>query len=54
MKTDYLDLVQIHGSLTRRQLERQGALEAESGLKQLGKVRFIGVSGTLLALVEQI
>jgi aryl-alcohol dehydrogenase-like predicted oxidoreductase len=54
MKTDYLDLVQFHQSLTRRQFEEHGALEAALALKQQGKVRFIGVSGTLPALVEQI
>jgi aryl-alcohol dehydrogenase-like predicted oxidoreductase len=54
MKTDYLDLVQFHQSLTRRQFEVHGALEAALALKKQGKVRFIGVSGTLPALVEQI
>jgi aryl-alcohol dehydrogenase-like predicted oxidoreductase len=54
MKTDYLDLVQFHQSLTRRQFEKHGALEAALALKKEGKVRFIGVSGTLPALVEQV
>jgi aryl-alcohol dehydrogenase-like predicted oxidoreductase len=54
MKTDYLDLVQFHQSLTRRQFEEHDALEAALALKKQGKVRFIGVSGTLPALVEQI
>ncbi|HKU27354.1 MAG TPA: aldo/keto reductase [Candidatus Sulfotelmatobacter sp.] len=53
MKTDYLDLVQFHQSLTRRQL-KDGALETALALKQEGKVRFVGISGTLPALVEQI
>ena len=52
MKTDYLDLVQFHQSLTRRQFEEHGALEAALALKKEGKVRFIGVSGTLPALVQ--
>jgi aryl-alcohol dehydrogenase-like predicted oxidoreductase len=54
MKTDYLDLVQFHRSLTRRQFEEHGALEAALALKKEGKVRLIGVSGTLPQLAEQI
>jgi len=54
MKTDYLDLVQFHRSLTRREFEENGALETALALKKEGKVRFIGVSGTLPNLVEQI
>lgn len=54
MKTDYLDLVQFHRSLTRRQFEEHGALEAALDLKRSGKVRLLGVSGTLPELAEQI
>ncbi|HKV56471.1 MAG TPA: aldo/keto reductase [Candidatus Binataceae bacterium] len=54
MKTDYLDLVQFHRSLTRNEFEEHGALEAALALKKEGKVRFIGVSGTLPNLAEQI
>jgi aryl-alcohol dehydrogenase-like predicted oxidoreductase len=54
MKTEYLDLVQFHRSLTRREFEEHDALDAALALKQAGKVRFIGVSGTLPNLVEQI
>src|SRR5271154_7031242 len=54
MKTDYLDLVQFHRSLTRGEFEEHGALEAALELKKAGKVRFIGVSGTLPNLAEQI
>jgi aryl-alcohol dehydrogenase-like predicted oxidoreductase len=54
MKTDYLDLVQFHRSLTRHQFEEQGALEAALALKKAGKVRLVGVSGTLPQLDEQI
>ncbi len=54
MKTDYLDLVQFHRSITRREFEEHGALEAVLALKKEGKVRAIGVSGTLPNLVEQI
>ena len=54
MKTDYLDAVQFHRSITRREFEEHGALEAALELKREGKVRFIGVSGTLPNLDEQI
>jgi aryl-alcohol dehydrogenase-like predicted oxidoreductase len=54
MRTDYLDLVQFHLSLRRRQFQAHGALEAAIACKKEGKVRFIGVSGTLPKLVEQI
>jgi aryl-alcohol dehydrogenase-like predicted oxidoreductase len=54
MKTDYLDLVQFHRSLTRREFEEHGALDAVLALKKEGKVRFLGVSGTLPNLIEQI
>jgi aryl-alcohol dehydrogenase-like predicted oxidoreductase len=54
MKTDYLDLVQFHRSLTRHEFEQDGALEAALALKKAGKVRLVGVSGTLPQLAEQI
>jgi len=54
LKTDYLDLVQFHRSLTKEEFEREGALQEALKLKEEGKVRFIGVSGTLPNLVEQI
>jgi len=54
MKTDYIDLVQFHRSLTRNEFEEHGALEAALGLKKAGKVRLVGVSGTLPQLVEQV
>lgn len=54
MKTDYLDLVQFHRSLTRYQFDEHGALEAALALKKAGKVRLVGVSGTLPQLAEQI
>ncbi|HVA68533.1 MAG TPA: aldo/keto reductase [Candidatus Binataceae bacterium] len=54
MHTDHLDLVQFHRSLTRSEFEEHGALEAALSLKKAGKVRFIGVSGILPNLAEQI
>jgi aryl-alcohol dehydrogenase-like predicted oxidoreductase len=54
LKTDHLDLVQFHRSLTREEFEKDGALQEALKLKSEGKVRFLGVSGTLPNLVEQI
>ncbi len=54
LKTDHLDLVQFHRSLTQREFEEDGALQETMKLRDEGKVRFVGVSGTLPNLVEQI
>jgi aryl-alcohol dehydrogenase-like predicted oxidoreductase len=54
MKTDYLDVVQFHASPSRQTLEEHGALDALIELRDAGKVRFIGISGTLPHLIEHI
>src|SRR5271167_1902793 len=54
MKTDHLDVVQFHSSPSRQTLEEHGALDALLELKEAGKVRFIGMSGTLPHLTEHI
>jgi aryl-alcohol dehydrogenase-like predicted oxidoreductase len=54
LKTDHLDLVQFHRSLTKEEFEKDGALQEALKLRDEGKVRFVGVSGTLPNLVEQI
>jgi aryl-alcohol dehydrogenase-like predicted oxidoreductase len=54
MKTDYLDLVQFHISPARRTLEQNGALDALLELQAAGKVRFIGMSGTVPNLRDHI
>jgi aryl-alcohol dehydrogenase-like predicted oxidoreductase len=54
MNTDYLDLVQFHRSLTPGEFNADGVLETAVALKDEGKVRFVGVSGTLPNLDEQI
>ena len=54
MKTDHLDLVQFHRSLSRQEFEAQGALQEVLKLRDEGKVRFIGVSGTLPNIGEQV
>jgi aryl-alcohol dehydrogenase-like predicted oxidoreductase len=54
MKTDYLDVVQFHISPSKQELEENGALEALMELREAGKVRFIGMSGTLPHLKDHI
>jgi aryl-alcohol dehydrogenase-like predicted oxidoreductase len=54
LNTDYLDVVQFHANPSRQQLEADGGLEALLALQREGKVRFIGMSGTLPNLTEQI
>jgi len=54
LRTDYLDVVQFHASPSRAALESEGALDALLELQRQGKVRFIGMSGTLPNLPEQI
>ena len=54
MKTDHLDVVQFHISPSRQTLEESGAVEALLELKAAGKVRFIGMSGTLPHLKDHI
>jgi aryl-alcohol dehydrogenase-like predicted oxidoreductase len=54
MQTDHLDIVQFHRSLTPAEFEKDGALAEALRLREEGKVRFIGVSGTLPNLDAQI
>src|SRR5207248_2680981 len=54
MKTDYLDVVQFHASPSRQTLEEHGALDALLELREAGKVRFIGMSGSLPHLIDHI
>jgi aryl-alcohol dehydrogenase-like predicted oxidoreductase len=54
MKTDYLDVLQFHASPSRQTLEEHDALDAVLSLKRAGKVRFIGMSGTLPHLADHI
>ena len=54
MKTAYLDVVQFHISPSRQTLEENGALDALLQLQAAGKVRFIGMSGTLPNLRDHI
>lgn len=54
MRTDYLDIVQIHRSLSHAEWEAEGAMAELLKLKQEGKLRFIGMSGILPNLTEQV
>jgi aryl-alcohol dehydrogenase-like predicted oxidoreductase len=54
LKTDHLDLVQFHRSLSRKEFEAQGALDEVLALRDEGKLRFVGVSAVLPTLDEQI
>jgi aryl-alcohol dehydrogenase-like predicted oxidoreductase len=54
MRTDHLDLVQFHISPSRETLEENGAVEALQELRDEGKTRFIGMSGTLPNLADHI
>jgi aryl-alcohol dehydrogenase-like predicted oxidoreductase len=52
--TDRLDLVQVHMSPSRTQLEKEGTVEAMQALRDEGKVRFLGISGILPNLPDHI
>jgi len=54
LHTDRLDLVQVHMSPSRRQLDDDGTIEMLSVLRAEGKIRFIGMSGTLPNLPDHI
>jgi aryl-alcohol dehydrogenase-like predicted oxidoreductase len=54
MKTDHLDVVQFHSSPSKRILESNGAVDALLELKDAGKVRFIGMSGTFPHLRDHV
>ncbi|MGI9148615.1 MAG: aldo/keto reductase [Chloroflexota bacterium] len=54
LQTDYLDVVQFHISPSKQTVEEEGGLDALLDLQRQGKVRFIGISGTLPNLPEQI
>jgi aryl-alcohol dehydrogenase-like predicted oxidoreductase len=47
LRTDHLDLVQLHASPSRSVLEREGTVEALVQLRDEGKVRMIGSSSVL-------
>jgi aryl-alcohol dehydrogenase-like predicted oxidoreductase len=54
LRTDRLDLVQVHMSPTREDMERGGTIEELVRLRDEGKLRFIGMSGLLPNLPDHI
>lgn len=54
MKTDRLDLVQIHSSPSRAHIEKEETLAEMIALQGEGKVRFLGMSSTLPEIEEHL
>jgi aryl-alcohol dehydrogenase-like predicted oxidoreductase len=54
LKTDRLDLLQVHMSPSLAQMEAGGTVETLLSLREEGKVRFIGMSGILPNLTDHI
>jgi aryl-alcohol dehydrogenase-like predicted oxidoreductase len=54
LKTDRLDLLQVHISPSRQQMEADGTVETLLSLRDAGAVRFIGMSGTLPNLTDHL
>jgi len=54
LQTDHLDLLQVHMSPSRSELESHGTIEEMVKLRDEGKVRFLGMSGLLPNLPEHI
>ena len=52
LKTDHLDVVQVHGNPTRKELEDGGVIDALLKLKKDGKIREAGISTRLPLLAE--
>ena len=54
MKTDRLDLLQVHMSPSLAQMEADETVETLTALREEGKSRFLGMSGTLPNLPDHI
>ena len=54
MKTEYLDIVQFHGSPSKETLAEQEAIETLRDLQREGKIRFLGSSSTLPNIEDHI
>ncbi len=52
LKTSYLDVVQVHGNPTRKELEEGGVIDGLLKLQRQGKVRHLGISSRLPLLAE--
>jgi aryl-alcohol dehydrogenase-like predicted oxidoreductase len=54
LQTDHLDLVQVHMSPSRAEMEAGGTVEEMVKLRDEGKVRFLGMSGILPNITDHI
>jgi aryl-alcohol dehydrogenase-like predicted oxidoreductase len=54
LQTDHLDLLQVHISPSRERMEAEETVETLLSLRDEGKVRFIGMSGTLPNLTDHL
>ena len=54
MKTEYLDVVQFHGSPSKNTLDEHAAIETLRDLQREGKIRFLGSSSTLPNITDHI
>jgi len=54
LRTDRLDLVQVHMSPARERMDADGTVEELMALRAEGKVRFLGMSGTIPNLADHI
>lgn len=54
LATDHVDLLQVHMSPSRSTMETEGTVETMQSLRSEGKVRFLGMSGTLPNLPDHI
>ena len=54
LRTDRLDLLQVHLSPARQRLEADDTIATMMALRDEGKIRFLGISGTLPNLPDQI
>jgi aryl-alcohol dehydrogenase-like predicted oxidoreductase len=52
LRTNYLDVVQVHGNPSRKELEDGGVIEALLKLQRQGAVRHLGISSRLPLLAE--
>ena len=52
LRTSYLDVVQVHGNPTRKELEDGGVMDALLKLQRQGAVRHLGISSRLPLLAE--
>jgi aryl-alcohol dehydrogenase-like predicted oxidoreductase len=54
LRTDHLDLLQVHMSPSRSQMESDETVETLEAIRDEGKTRFLGMSGTLPNLPDHI